>query len=407
LIPTIRSTPSTVISSRGTITTIPQQQQQPHPVPATSVKPSTLEVGNIIIPNVRPISKINHLPRIVQRQSHITTTNSIDELLEQPPPSEKQMIDGIHTTGSTSVPRIAAVFNPPSIVTGNNPYHPNRNPNPAAQWIPRPNQNNVVSTNDGTTSMTATTDPNYNPSTKKTKKSKGGNFVRLNLRNKNGSCQQTNGKGSGGHKKYSTKNAQSQSWWEQRKKDRKEHEHAMRLQEVEDAKDRTTAATATMTTGGTAATPKTTTAAAWHLIPESMLLPLLTSSQNTSKGNIMTSALTNSTNGIDIIDDFMDGMYRPDDDTTGGTMDSQPPPPKTTTTTNNAPRRRRTKTKMNSAAAVIPLCSGHQQPCKLCTVNKSGPNRGRKFYVCATASRMDQCSTFIWVDDTTKVRFVM
>jgi AP endonuclease-2 len=48
-----------------------------------------------------------------------------------------------------------------------------------------------------------------------------------------------------------------------------------------------------------------------------------------------------------------------------------------------------------------PLCSGHSEPCKLMTVNKKGPNRGRQFYICARGvgpvnDPTSRCNYFSW-----------
>ncbi|KAL3155760.1 hypothetical protein ABBQ32_012777 [Trebouxia sp. C0010 RCD-2024] len=48
-----------------------------------------------------------------------------------------------------------------------------------------------------------------------------------------------------------------------------------------------------------------------------------------------------------------------------------------------------------------PLCRGHQEPCVRKRVNKSGPNKGRYFYMCAkppAAGDEGQCKTFKWAD---------
>lgn len=48
-----------------------------------------------------------------------------------------------------------------------------------------------------------------------------------------------------------------------------------------------------------------------------------------------------------------------------------------------------------------PLCRGHSEPCKMMTVSKCGPNRGRKFYICARGAgdKNDpnaRCEHFEW-----------
>uniref|UniRef100_A0A0B7AGN5 DNA-(apurinic or apyrimidinic site) endonuclease n=1 Tax=Arion vulgaris TaxID=1028688 RepID=A0A0B7AGN5_9EUPU len=48
-----------------------------------------------------------------------------------------------------------------------------------------------------------------------------------------------------------------------------------------------------------------------------------------------------------------------------------------------------------------PLCPGHNEPCVLKTVNKKGPNKNKKFYVCArpegaTGNPAYRCNFFLW-----------
>jgi GRF zinc finger len=80
--------------------------------------------------------------------------------------------------------------------------------------------------------------------------------------------------------------------------------------------------------------------------------------------------------GIDPVDDFIDGTFAPKtDDTT---------------------------TKKQRQATTMHLCKGHQEPCKLLKVKKTGPNKGRQFYVCP-CPRSEQCDHFQWADDTQQV----
>ncbi|KAL7578322.1 hypothetical protein ACA910_012730 [Epithemia clementina (nom. ined.)] len=82
--------------------------------------------------------------------------------------------------------------------------------------------------------------------------------------------------------------------------------------------------------------------------------------------------------GIDPMDDFLDGTFAT---TTAGAQQA---------TVNN-------KTIDSNP---IPLCSGHQQPCKQLTVKKNTTgNKGRQFFCCALA-RGEQCNFFKWADDT-------
>ena len=51
------------------------------------------------------------------------------------------------------------------------------------------------------------------------------------------------------------------------------------------------------------------------------------------------------------------------------------------------------------SATSVPNCPGHGLPCKSLTVKKSGPNKGRPFFVCPL-ERGQQCGFFAWGDDT-------
>ena len=48
----------------------------------------------------------------------------------------------------------------------------------------------------------------------------------------------------------------------------------------------------------------------------------------------------------------------------------------------------------------LPQCTGHSEPCVERTVNKDGPNKGKRFFACARP-RQEQCNTFIWEDENT------
>lgn len=78
--------------------------------------------------------------------------------------------------------------------------------------------------------------------------------------------------------------------------------------------------------------------------------------------------------GTDAVDNFVDGLAD----------------------TDASSKRSRRTTSQNKNG--IPLCQGHQQPCRLRTVRKSGPNKGRKFYACPM-DRHEQCNFFAWADD--------
>lgn len=83
--------------------------------------------------------------------------------------------------------------------------------------------------------------------------------------------------------------------------------------------------------------------------------------------------------GIDIVDDFIDGVFD-----------------------KKAPKEAQQKGLKKVQQKAIPLCTGHQQPCKLLTVKKTGANKGRKFYACPFP-RGEQCQHFVWADDTVQV----
>lgn len=58
-----------------------------------------------------------------------------------------------------------------------------------------------------------------------------------------------------------------------------------------------------------------------------------------------------------------------------------------------------TTTNAKSKSCSYPHCIRHNRRCKLHTVKKSGPNRGRKFYTCSLP-RGEQCDYFVWQEDT-------
>jgi GRF zinc finger len=96
-------------------------------------------------------------------------------------------------------------------------------------------------------------------------------------------------------------------------------------------------------------------------------------------GSFTAAAPLAATNGLDTIDDYVDGVL-------------QAPPVAS----------RSSKQRARSTAAAIPLCRGHSQPCKRLTVKKTGPNKGRVFFVCG-GPRGEQCHHFEWADDTVQV----
>ncbi|KAI9257141.1 Endonuclease/exonuclease/phosphatase [Phascolomyces articulosus] len=59
-----------------------------------------------------------------------------------------------------------------------------------------------------------------------------------------------------------------------------------------------------------------------------------------------------------------------------------------------------------------PLCRLHQEPCKMMTVTKKGPNQGRKFYVCArpfgsnedSTTKEYQCDFFQWKHESNAMK---
>lgn len=184
--------------------------------------------------------------------------------------------------------------------------------NAASQSIPRPNGM-------GTVALANTTK----------KQQQKGNFVRLNLRNKAGSCL--------GARNVKAK-SKAKLQWEQRKKDR------MDLYKAEH--------------GGA---------------DEKGMNQLFSVS-----GAAFTSA------GVDPVDDFVDGVFAPDNAANGDDA------------------MKNAESNQRKHSPTIPTCSGHQQPCKLLTVKKSGPYKGRKFYACP-CPRGEQCNHFLWADDTLQV----
>lgn len=94
--------------------------------------------------------------------------------------------------------------------------------------------------------------------------------------------------------------------------------------------------------------------------------------RNPIASSVATTVVSSSSQtGIDPVDDYIDGVYT-------------------------------AKNKKQKSKRAIPLCSGHQQPCKLLTVKKSGDNKGRQFY-CCSFPRSEQCNHFQWADDTLEV----
>jgi GRF zinc finger len=185
------------------------------------------------------------------------------------------------------------------------------------------------------------------PTTSKPATKPKDNYIRLNLRNKAGAC-------------FGARNVRDKSksklQWEQRRKDRLEHFEALQREEEDPDDD-----------------------------PSSGRTKLVGSTDAIVNQMIGKSTISvTSSFGVDVVDDFMDGVFAAE------SSEANP----------NA--------KKNAAKRVspIPLCSGHQQPCKVLTVKKSGPNRGRQFYACA-CPRMEQCNHFAWADDTLRVSFSM
>ena len=82
--------------------------------------------------------------------------------------------------------------------------------------------------------------------------------------------------------------------------------------------------------------------------------------------------------GVDILDDLLDGKFKEDGK----------PVPKT---------KAKKTTKQPSPDDIC--CVRHSRKCKLCTVKKSGPNKGKKFYVCSLP-RGEGCDFFKWEMDT-------
>jgi len=88
--------------------------------------------------------------------------------------------------------------------------------------------------------------------------------------------------------------------------------------------------------------------------------------------------------GTDPLDDYLDGVYH-----------------------DSIPKEKRAGNKKSNKTAnsrnPLPMCSGHQRPCKLLQVKKKNDNRGRHFYACSLP-RGEQCNHFQWAEDTVQAR---
>ena len=195
----------------------------------------------------------------------------------------------------------------------------NSTTNAAWKPIPRPSELSTTTTEGDATTTTAPA------AATKTKKPKKDNFVRLNLRNKAGSCRNSSRSGK----------SQSTRRWEERKKER---------------------------------------AAMWK-----------ENNSNSATDKLFASSTTIapvSAGVVDPVDDFVDGVF------------------------SSAAHKKRGGGRPKAKAKTIPVCTGHQQPCKLLTVKKTGANKGRKFYACP-CPRGEQCNHFQWADDTLQVGCVV
>jgi ATP-dependent DNA helicase Q4 len=161
------------------------------------------------------------------------------------------------------------------------------------------------------------------------------NFVRLNLRNNAGACR-------------GARNKKTKRRWKSRKDREREidYKNGHSNQRDEDVSDDDVEAT-----------------------------EYTENTFNASTGKSAATSYVSKMNGLDPLDEFMDGTFRASN-----------------------------KQSDNSSAAndndEAPKCARHQRPCKLITVRKNTTgNKGRKFYACSMP-RGEQCNHFQWADDT-------
>jgi hypothetical protein len=128
--------------------------------------------------------------------------------------------------------------------------------------------------------------------------------------------------------------------------------------------------------------------------------------EDTSRGrfhrsNAFRSSKSNSTSyvsklsGLDPLDEFVDGTFHHSQSKVPGATKPNLPPSQSTPAAVFGER----------ATAQAPKCARHQRPCKLIKVKKATTgNKGREFYACSMP-RGEQCNHFQWADDTVEVRY--
>jgi GRF zinc finger len=116
----------------------------------------------------------------------------------------------------------------------------------------------------------------------------------------------------------------------------------------------------------------------------------------TTSVHVPQESFVSTTDLMDPVDDFLDGVYSPENDEDPG---SQSGSSSSRVQSSNAKQQRQRKL---NASCQIPNCRVHNRPCKLCTVKKTS-NKGRKFWVCSLP-REEQCQHFQWAEDSQQVR---
>jgi GRF zinc finger len=107
-------------------------------------------------------------------------------------------------------------------------------------------------------------------------------------------------------------------------------------------------------------------------------------------------SFVSTTDLMDPVDDFLDGVYAPENDEDPGSQSGS-----SSSRVKNSNAKQQRQRKLN-ASCQIPNCRVHGRPCKLCTVKKTS-NKGRKFWVCSLP-REEQCQHFQWAEDSQQVR---
>lgn len=104
-----------------------------------------------------------------------------------------------------------------------------------------------------------------------------------------------------------------------------------------------------------------------------------------------------------VIDEPIERSRAPPPPDTPSVEHSEDTPRRRTSTTDdntsdNRTARERHATRSTDIGPEIPRCEGHDLPCVEREVNREGPNKGRKFFVCSL-SQSEQCNFFAWASD--------